>query len=218
MPTSMMASFTKSSVPHTGQRYGYSMGGGPKGSSRSSLACGTSSCRRISSPTHRLALVIHHTVLRMPHLPHVHLMVAMRTAQRIATGTVTVTFPITRGRDDLDGTLDNAPHLRQGLLHQAFDLGKRLGRLHPVGAYPLETFRKHLLHPPTDKGVDIHAFPLHPLGLMRAIMVGDALTIITVDPSQGDRWTHLEPPMLRRHAARGHQDMEMRVPITSAPP
>src|SRR5712691_8377620 len=29
---------------------------------------------------------------------------------------------------------------------------------------------------------------------------------------------HLEPPMLRRHAARGHQDMEMRVPITSSPP
>src|SRR6266516_7360050 len=132
----------------------------------------------------------HHTVLRMPHLPHVPLMVAMRTAQRIATGTVTVTFPITLGRDDLDGTLDDAPHLRQGLLHHAFDLGKRLGRLHPVVAYPLETFRKHMLNHPTDKGVDIHAFPLHPLGLMRAIMVGDALTIITVDPSQGDRWTH----------------------------
>src|SRR6266699_7075032 len=129
----------------------------------------------------------HHTVLRMPHLPHVPLMVAMRTAQRIATGTVTVTFPITLGRDDLDGTLDDAPHLRQGLLHQAFDLGKRLGRLHPVGAYPLETFRKHLLHHPTDKGVDIHAFPLHSLRLMRAIMGGDALTIITVDPSQGEQ-------------------------------
>src|SRR5262249_44116608 len=95
MPTSMMASLTKSSVPHTGQRYGYSRGGGPKGSSRSSLACGTSSCRRISSPTHRLELVIHHTVLRMPHLPHVHLMVAMRTAQRVATGTLMVAFPIT---------------------------------------------------------------------------------------------------------------------------
>ena len=59
-------------------------------------------------------------------------MVAMRTAQRIATGPLTVAFPITLGRDDLDGTLDNAPHLRQGLLNQAFDLGKRLGRLHPV--------------------------------------------------------------------------------------
>src|SRR5438876_8056541 len=142
MPTSMMASCTKSSVPQTGQRYGYAMGGGPKGSSRSSLACGTSSCRRISSPTHRLELVIHHTVLRMPHLPHVHRMVAMRTAQRIATGTLTVAFPITLGRDDLDGTLDDAPHLRQGLLNQAFNLGKRLGRLHPVVAYPLETFRR----------------------------------------------------------------------------
>src|SRR4029450_7582740 len=102
MPTSMMASFTKSSVPQTGQRYGYSTGGGPKGSSRSSLACGTSSCRRISSPTHRLELVIHDTVLRMPHLPHVHLMVAMRTAQRVANRTLMVAFPITLGRDDLD--------------------------------------------------------------------------------------------------------------------
>src|SRR3989454_11937411 len=130
MPTSMMASFTKSSVPHAGQRYGYSMGGGPKGSSRSSLACGTSSCRRISSPTHRLERVIPHPVLRMPHLPHVHLMVAMRTAPRIATGPLTVAFPITLGRDALDGTLDHAPHLRQGLLHQACDLVNRLGRLH----------------------------------------------------------------------------------------
>jgi len=25
---------------------------------------------------------------------------------------------------------------------------------------------------------------------MRAIMIGDALTIITIDPSQGERWTH----------------------------
>src|SRR2546428_3354496 len=131
MPTSMMASCTKSSVPQTGQRYGDARGGGPKGASRSSLACGTSSCRRISSPTHRLERVIPHTVLRMPHLPHVHLMVAMRTAPRIATGPLTVAFPITLGRDDLDGTLDHAPHLRQGLLHQACDLGNRLGRLHP---------------------------------------------------------------------------------------
>ena len=57
-----------------------------------------------------------------------------------------VAFPITLGRDDLDGTLDDTPHLRQGLLNQAFDLGKRLGRLHPVVAYPLETFRKHMLN------------------------------------------------------------------------
>src|SRR4029453_4202742 len=132
MPTSMMASFTKSSVPHTGQRYGYSRGGGPKGSSRSSLACDTSSCRRISSPSHRLELVIHHTVLRMPHLPHAHLMVAVRTEQRIATGTLTVAFPVALGRDDLDGTLDDAPHLCQGLTNHAFDLCKRLGRLHPI--------------------------------------------------------------------------------------
>src|SRR4029453_3512604 len=128
----------------------------------SSLACDTSSCRRISSPTHRLELVIHHTVLRMPHLPHVPLMVAMRTAQRVATGTLMVGFPITLGRDDFVGPLDDAPHLRQGLLNQAFDLGKRLGRLHPVVAYPLETFRKHMLNHPPDKGVDIHAFPLPP--------------------------------------------------------
>src|SRR3989454_11340708 len=67
MPTSMMASCTKSSVPQTGQRYGDAMGGGPKGSSRSSLACGTSSCRRISSPTHRLELVIHLSLSRLNH-------------------------------------------------------------------------------------------------------------------------------------------------------
>src|SRR6266487_4005005 len=115
MPTSMMASFTKSSVPQTGQRYGYSMGGGPKGSSRSSLACGTSSCRRISSPTHRLELVIHHTVLRMPHLPHVHLMVAMRTAQRIATGSLTVGLPSTLLLHDPARFLAHAPVPRQRL-------------------------------------------------------------------------------------------------------
>src|SRR2546427_10706735 len=113
MPTAMMASFTQSAVPHTGQRYGYSSGGGPKGSSRSFLACGTSSCRRISSLSHRLELVIHHTVLRMPHLPHPHLMVAVRPAQRIATGPLTVAFPVALGCADLDGTLDDAPHPRE---------------------------------------------------------------------------------------------------------
>src|SRR5439155_26611543 len=29
---------------------------------------------------------------------------------------------------------------------------------------------------------------------------------------------HLAPPLLRRHAARGHQDMPMWVPIARAPP
>src|SRR5207253_11333946 len=119
MPTAMMASCTKSSVPQTGQRYGDAMGGGPKGSSRSSLAGGTSSCRRISSPTHRLERVIPHTVLRMPHLPHVHLMVAMRTAQRIATGPLTAAFPITLDRDDLHRTIHHATHLLQHLLHRS---------------------------------------------------------------------------------------------------
>jgi len=182
------------------------MGGGPKGSSRSSLSCGTPACRRISSPTHRLERVIHDTVLRMPHLPHVHLMVAMRTEQRIAPRTLTVALPIARGRHDLDGTLDDAPHFRPGLLDQSFALGKRLGRLHPVVTYPLETFGQHMLNHPTDKGIDIHAFPLYPLRLVGAIMVGDALTIIPVKPSQGERWTHHILRSIRRHTliARRH--------------
>src|SRR5438034_7447989 len=80
----------------------------------------------------------------------------------------------------------------------------------PVGAYPLETFRTHLLHHPTDKGVDIHAFPLHPLGLLRAIMGGDALTIITVDPSQGDRWTHHIRRSIGRQTLRARRHITLR--------
>jgi hypothetical protein len=90
-------------------------------------------------------------------------------------------------------------------------LGKRLGRLDPVVAYPWATVRQHLRPPPTDTGLDIQAFPLHSLRLLRALMIGAALTILTVDPSQGDRWTHpilrsIGRPTLRarRHIPRWH--------------
>src|SRR5215468_10123323 len=189
IPTSMIASFTSSAVPQTGQRYGYSLGGGPKGASWSALACGSSSGPRISSPSDRLEFVIHHPIFWVPDLPHAHLMMAVRADQRIAPGTFTVAFSVVFGSDNLDRPLDDAPHLGQGLTNQTFDLCKRLGRLHAIIPDPFASFGKAMLNHPTNKGVDIHPLPLHPFASVGAVVVGNVAPLITVKPPQGDRRT-----------------------------
>src|SRR5262244_3304676 len=138
------------------------MGGGPKGSSRSSLACGTSSGPRISSLSDCLEFVIHHPIFWVPDLPHAHLMMAVRADQRIAPGTLAVAFSVVFGSDNLDRPLDDAPHLSQGLTNQTFDLCKRLGRLHATAPRPFHPFARPKLTHPTDKGGDFPPLPLRP--------------------------------------------------------
>jgi hypothetical protein len=53
----------------------------------------------------------------------------------------------------------------------------------------LTAFGKHMLHHATNKGIHVNGFPLHPLALMGAIMIGDAVAIIAVDTPQRDRRT-----------------------------
>ncbi len=65
-------------------------------------------------------------------------MVTVRTDQRMTTGTLPVAFPVAFGSDNLDGTLDDAPHLGQGLANHTFDIYKRLGRLHAIISDPFE--------------------------------------------------------------------------------
>src|SRR5215470_7534193 len=48
--TSIMASLTRISSPHAGQRYRYSSGGGPNGSSRAAGGSGSGRLRRIFPP------------------------------------------------------------------------------------------------------------------------------------------------------------------------
>src|SRR5262249_21786409 len=165
------------------------MGGGPKGSSRSSLACGTSSGPRLSSLADCLEFVIHHPIFGVPDLPHAHLMMAVRADQRIATGTLAVAFSGVFGSDNLDRPLDDGPHLGQGLTYQPFDLGKRLGRLHAIIPDPFEPFGKALLNHPTNKGRDIHPLPLHPFASVGAGVGGNVAPLIPVKPPQGDRRT-----------------------------
>ena len=70
----------------------------------------------------------------------------MRTAQGVSPRALLVPLAVGHRGDDLDRSLDDALHLGQGLLNHAFELGKRLGGLHPVIAYALEAFGKHMLN------------------------------------------------------------------------
>jgi hypothetical protein len=70
------------------------------------------------------------------------------------------------------------------LSNQGSDLFKRLGRLHPIIPDPFAPFGEYMLEHTTDKRVDSHPFPLHPLCLMGAIMRGDALPIIAINASE----------------------------------
>ena len=51
-----------------------------------------------------------------------------------------------------------------GLVNHALDLGKCLGRLHPIVADALEAFGHRMLHHPANKRIDINGFVFHPLG------------------------------------------------------
>ena len=75
---------------------------------------------------------MNYAILRVSYLPYPHLCFAVRTAQGISTGTGLVAFSIALGRNNLDGPLDDALDLGQGVMNQALDLGKRLGGLYAV--------------------------------------------------------------------------------------
>jgi hypothetical protein len=127
---------------------------------------------------------------RMPDTPHAHLPLTRWTAQGVSPGALLRALAVGERGDDLNRSLDDALDVGQGFLNPAFDLCKRLGRLHPVIADPLEAFGKRMLHQAADKRVDVDPFPFHPLALVRTVVIGDAVAIIAVDTPQRDRRTH----------------------------
>src|SRR2546430_6472701 len=82
MPTSMMASLTNISSPQTEQRYRYSSGGGPKGSSIPSVGGGSGFLRRILPSPHRFQFVVDHAIGRVPYPPQPHFALTMRNSAR----------------------------------------------------------------------------------------------------------------------------------------
>src|SRR5687768_16495402 len=163
--TSMITSLTRSSTPQTPQRYTYSSGGGPKGMSMPSLGNGLGLDRPLSSLPDLFEFVIDHSIFGVPDLPHPHLVLTVLTDQRIATQTLLITLTVGQGRDDFDRPLDDAFDLGQSLLNQVFNLFERLRSLHPVIADSFAAFGKNVLNHPTNKGIDIDPFPLHPIRL-----------------------------------------------------
>jgi len=83
---------------------------------------------------------------RVPDAPYPHLVLTVRTEQGVSPATLVIALTVGFRGDDLDGPLDSALDLGQGLLNQALHLLKRLGRLHPVITYPLEAFGKYMLN------------------------------------------------------------------------
>jgi hypothetical protein len=201
-PASIMASFTSSSVPHPAQRYGYSSGGGPQGSSKPSLDLSALSWGRLSPPVDRPTLVIHHALLRVPDLPDAPLLLTVWTAPGIATGALLVTLPGALGGDHLASTGPQALDLRQSLAKPGADLFTRLGRLHPLIPDPFEPLGAYRLDHTTDKRGDSHPFPFHPRCLRGALMRGDALTILALNASEGERWTDDILRAIRRQTLR----------------
>ena len=104
--------------------------------------------------------------------------------QGITSGALLIALAVGQRGDDLDCPLDEPLDLGQGLLNEPFECGKGPRRLHPVIAYPLETFGKRMLHHAPNKGGNLHRFLLDPLAFMRTIVIGDTLPIIAVNPSQ----------------------------------
>src|SRR5262252_2738973 len=86
----MMASLTSISSPHTRQRYRYSSGGGPKGSSSPSCGSGSWGLRRILPSPYGLRFIMDDTIARMPDPPHAHLTLAVRTAQGVTPGALLI--------------------------------------------------------------------------------------------------------------------------------
>ncbi len=87
-----------------------------------------------------------HTRGRVPYPPQPHFALTMRTDQGVSSSALPIALAVGHWCDDLDRSLDNALHLGPGVMNHALDLLKRLGGLHPVIAYPLEPFGKHMLH------------------------------------------------------------------------
>jgi len=83
---------------------------------------------------------------RMPDAPHAHLMLTVRTAQGVPTRTLLVALAGGHRCDNLHRSLDDTLDLRQGLLHETLQRGKRLGRLHPIIADTLEPLGDRMLH------------------------------------------------------------------------
>ena len=54
----------------------------------------------------------------------------------------------------------------QGRLNHRFELGKALGGLHPIIAYPFEAFGHYMLDHAANEPVDIDGFVLDPFGSM----------------------------------------------------
>ena len=100
----------------------------------------------------------------MPDAPHAHLMLTVRTAQGVPTRTLLVALAVGHRCDNLNRSLDDTLDLRQGLLNETLQPGKRLGRLHPVIADTLEAFGHRMLHHAADKCVHSDGFALHPVG------------------------------------------------------
>jgi hypothetical protein len=105
----------------------------------------------------------------------------VRTAQGVPPRALGIPWPVGHRCKDLDRALEDPLDLGQGLLNQAFQLGKRLRRLHPVIPHALEAFGKDMLHHTPDEGINLHRFPFHPLAPMGAIVIGDPLPIVAVD-------------------------------------
>src|SRR5262249_47018244 len=185
--TSMMASLTSISSRHTGQRYRYSSGGGPNGSSRASGGLGSGCWRRLFPPLHGRELITDEAPGRMPDTPDLPGAGTVRTAEGGSPRALLVALAVGHRCKDFDRALDDAFDLGQGLMNHLLDPRKRLGGLDPVIPDALEAFGQDMLHHPADKRVDVDSFPFHPLRLMGAIMRGDVVPIIAIDAPQRDR-------------------------------
>src|SRR5215470_5574077 len=156
-----------------------------------------------------------HPIGWVPDAPYLHLMPTVWTDEWIPPRALLIPLPVRQSRDDLDRAFDDLLHLGQSRLNHPLELGKRLGSLYPIIAYALEPFRHRVLHHPADKRVHRDGFMLHPLCAVRAVMVRHPLTIIAINPPDGDRRAHdifryiaRHALILRRHLALlhvGHQ-------------
>src|SRR5215467_13540849 len=111
--TSMMASLTSISSRHTGQRYRYSSGGGPNGSSRAAGGSGSWRLRRIFPPFNGLELIVDDPMFGVPYLPDPHLRVAVRTAQWVAPRALLIPLAVGQRGENPDRVHDDALDLSQ---------------------------------------------------------------------------------------------------------
>ena len=119
----------------------------------------------------------------MPYLPYPHLVLTVRTDERVSPGALPVALAVGHRSADLDGSLDDPLDLGQGLLHQVLDRGKRLRGLPALIPDPLQAFGKYLLSHASDEGLHVDRFLFHPFALMRAIRRGHPMPLTAIDPS-----------------------------------